>query len=166
MSYIVKNEYDWENECPVEPTPPITPTTFEVRYVDYDGSLLSTQQVLSGADAVPPTNPNRTSENLVFQAWSDPGTAIDNDLDIGAVYITDDNKTHLHINLSLNSGLNVTVYLNKTDTSTLTVDWGDTTSSTFTNTGNFNTGAHTYSAYGNYIIKLWISWGKVWLISI
>jgi hypothetical protein len=78
----------------------------------------------------------------------------------GGDEVPTDGKTHLFIRSTVVTGKNVILYLNKSDDSTLTVDWGDsTTNSTFTNTGNFNTGTHTYANYGDYTIKMWISSG-------
>lgn len=66
----------------------------------------------------------------------------------------------LYLRVTVATGLDVVLYLNKSDGSTLTVDWGDgSTNSTFTNTGNFNTGTHTYATYGDYQVKMWISSG-------
>lgn len=75
----------------------------------------------------------------------------------GGVTPTDD-KTHVFVRLTVASGKNLSLYLNKTDTSTLSIDWGDNITTTHTNNGNFNT-SHTYSDYGDYEIKIWISSG-------
>jgi hypothetical protein len=76
------------------------------------------------------------------------------------MYVTADGKTHAHVSLTVVSGLDLALYLYKSDTSTLTVDWGDGSQTTFTNTGGFNTGAHTYASYGDREITLWISSGS------
>ena len=137
------------------------PTTgdYLVRYIDIDGTVLKEQWVNSGQNATPPSNPNYDSSYLTFNAWSKSSTNITNHKDIGALYTTLNNKTYAFITLTTASGVAPTLYFNKSDGSTLTVDWGDGNQSAFTNTGNFNTGAHTYSATGNYIISIWISTG-------
>jgi len=100
------------------------------------------------------------NNELVFQDWTAPIDAvITTDTDIGAHYNTSDGKTHAHITLTVTSGLDITLYMNKNNTATMTVDWGDGTTSDYTNSGYFNTGAHTYPAIGDYVIKIWISSG-------
>lgn len=139
-----------------------TPTTgdYLVRYLDIDGTVLKEQYVNSGQNATPPANPNPDSSYIAFSVWSKASTNITNHKDIGALYATVNNKTYAFITLTTASGVAPTLYFNKSDGSTLTVDWGDNTTSTFTNSGNFNTGAHTYAAVGNYVISMWISSGS------
>lgn len=136
---------------------------FLVRFIDYDGTVLKEEWVDSGEDATPPTLPDHSADcsggGLTFQEWNNPYTNITQDLDIGATYIPADGKTHIKINLNTSTGLGVPIYLNKSDGSTLTVDWGDGTQSTFTNVANFNTGIHTYATIGAYEITMWISVG-------
>lgn len=139
-----------------------TPTTgdYLVRYLDIDGTVLKEQYVNSGQNATPPTNPSIDSTYLTFNQWNKVSTNITFHRDIGALYTTLYNKTYAFITLTTASGVAPTLYFNKSDGSTLTVDWGDSTQSTFTNSGNFNTGAHTYAAVGNYVISMWISSGS------
>ncbi|HEY8390743.1 MAG TPA: leucine-rich repeat domain-containing protein, partial [Clostridia bacterium] len=96
---------------------------------------------------------------LTFQGWNNSYTNITGNKDIGAIYIPTDGKTHAFVRLTVASGKNVSLYLNKTDTSTLSIDWGDNITTTHTNIGDFNT-SHTYSDYGDYEIKIWISSGS------
>lgn len=140
----------------------VAPTTgdYLVRYIDIDGTVLKEQYVNSGQNATPPSNPNIDSTYLTFNQWNKSSTNITNHKDIGALYTTLNNKTYAFITLTTASGVAPTLYFNKSDGSTLTVDWGDSTQSTFKNSGNFNTGAHTYSTTGNYIISIWISSGS------
>ena len=113
------------------------PTTgdYLVRYFDYDGTILKEQWVDSGEDATPPTSPSHSG--LTFQGWNRVSTNVTEDRDIGATYITSDGKTKAKIRLTTVSGKEPTLYLNKSDSSTLTIDWGDGTSNTYTNSGNF-----------------------------
>ena len=135
------------------------PTTgdYLVRYFDYDGTILKEQWVDSGEDATPPTSPSHSG--LTFQGWNRVSTNVTEDRDIGATYITSDGKTKVKIRLTTVSGKAPTLYLNKSDSSTLTIDWGDGTSNTYTNSGNFNV-SHTYTNYGDYEITMWISSGS------
>ena len=61
------------------------------------------------------------------------------------------------LRVTVATGKDVVLYLNKSDCSTLSVDWGDGSSNDFNNTGNFNTGYHIYASYGDYQVKMWIS---------
>lgn len=86
-------------------------------------------------------------------------TNLQNDLDIGAIYYPTDNKTHAFISVNAVTGLSPSFYFNKSDTSTLTISWGDGTSDyTTSSSGNLNT-SHTYSTAGTYEITIWISSG-------
>ena len=130
-----------------------------VRFLDYDGTILATRKVNTGQSAIAPTPP--TIAGLDFVEWNNAFTNIQADLDVGATRKTTDGKTHAVVRVTVPTGLDVTLFLNKSDGSTLTVDWGDSsTPDTFTNTGNFNTGAHTYAAVGDYEITLDITTGS------
>ena len=134
----------------------------DVNFYDYDGTLVASYTLNEAHNLTTlPTPP--AHDGLTFQGWNytlDKIKAATRSINVGAIYITTDGKTHLHIRLTPVSGLSVTLYLNKSDNSTLTVDWGDSTTSTFTNSGNFNTEAHQYPSAGDYTIKLWISSGS------
>ena len=116
--------------------------------------------VADGGTATLPPPPNPDPDYLIFSSWNNPSTNITSNRDIVATYSTTDGKTYAKIRLTAISGLSLTLYLNKNDSSTLTVDWGDGNTSTFTNSGNFNTGEHNYSEAGDYVITMWISSGS------
>ena len=128
-----------------------------VRYIDYDGTVLSTQFVATNGTATPPANPSH--DLLTFTEWNLAGTNITQDTDIGATYSTTDGKTYVFLTVTTVTTLTNTLYLNNSTNNTLSVDWGDGVTSTFTNSGNFNTEAHGYPSNGNYVVKLWISAG-------
>ena len=130
-----------------------------VRYFDVDGTLLKSQLVNNGQNATPPSNPNYDPTYLTFNTWNQVSTNVTSNRDIGAIYNTVDNKSYAFITLTTASGVAPTLYFNKSDGSTLSVNWGDGNTSTFTNSGNFNTGTHTYSTVGTYVISMWISSG-------
>ena len=138
---------------------PIGEGDYLVRYIDYDGTILKEKRVDSGGSVTPPTAP--THDGLTFDEWTATSTNVTSNLDIRAVYYTTDGKTMLGLRSTVVSGLDVVLYLNKSDGSTLTVDWGDGgANSTFNNSGDFNTGTHTYSTYGDYQVKMWVSSGS------
>jgi uncharacterized repeat protein (TIGR02543 family) len=129
-----------------------------VRFIDYDGTILKQQRVNSGNAATAPTVP--THAGLTFQEWNNAFSAVTGDIDVGATYITSDGKTHAKVRLTVPSGLSLTLFLNKSNADEMTVDWGhDSAVSTFTNSGNFNTGAHVFPDYGDYEITIWMSSG-------
>jgi hypothetical protein len=145
-------------EVPIDPSKPL------VRFIDYDGTILKQESVDIGGSATPPDLPDYSEATnkrpaLTFQGWNRDFTNITEDRDIGAIYIPTDGKTHAYVRLTKVSGKDVPLYLNKTDASTLSIDWGDGTTTTHTDSGNFNT-SHTYSDYGDYEIKIWISSGS------
>ena len=130
-----------------------------VRYIDYDGTILKQKRVDSGGSVTPPIAP--THDGLTFDEWTATSTNVTSNLNINAVYYTTDGKTMLYLRVTVATGKDVRLYLNKSDGSTLTVDWGDSSAnSTFTDIGNFNTGTHTYANYGDYEVKMWISSGS------
>ena len=138
-------------------TPLPTTGDHKVVFIDPFG-VLSEQYVMDGEDAVVPTP--KVYEHLTFTEWNSSTTNITSDKVIGATYSTTDGKSYAKIRLTTVSGLSPTLYLNKSDGSTLTVDWGDGTQNDYTNSGNFNTGAHTYAVAGDYVITMWISSGS------
>ena len=137
---------------------PVT-TGYQVQWIDIDGSILKREFVVSGGTATPPTiTPNYDPTYLVFNTWNYTDfTNIQAPTNIGAIYNTVDNKSYVKVTLDATSGLALTLYFTKSNADTMTVDWGDSTSNTYTNTGAFNTGAHTYPANGNYVISIWIT---------
>jgi hypothetical protein len=139
---------------------PIGEGDFLVRFLDYDGTILKQKRVDSGGSVIAPDAPTHTDIGLTFDEWTHATNNVTGGIDVGATYYTTDGKTHLFIRSTVVTGKDVVLYLNKSDGSTLTIDWGDgSANSTFTNTGNFDTGTHTYATYGDYTIKMWISSG-------
>lgn len=67
------------------PVPTATPDTLHtVRFLDWNGTVLKTEEVLTGESATPPENPTR--EGYYFEKWDKDFTNITSDLDIYAVY--------------------------------------------------------------------------------
>lgn len=142
---------------PMGGTSPVS-SGFEVRYFDPFGVLISSQKVASGGNAIPPTAP--TISLLTFYGWNNPGTNITRDEDIGGIYDTTDGKTYIFITLTNTTGSQPTLYFQKSTSATLTINWGDTTTSTTTGTGDLNiTKGAAYAAIGNYTITITCSGG-------
>ena len=65
---------------------------YTVRYLDYDGSVISTQTVGHGENATPPANPTR--EGYGFTGWVHNGQNIISSLDITAQYTANTNTPY------------------------------------------------------------------------
>lgn len=120
---------------------------YEVRLIDYDGSILDTQYLNSGDVYSLPEFP--THDRLVAQEYvattditDNTVTVTDSDIDIGITYTTASGLSEFDITLTKATGLSVT--LNVTDG---TINWGDGSSETVTTSIS-----HTYADYGNYTI--------------
>ena len=74
-------------------------------------------------------------------------------MDIGATYVTTDGKTHALIEVLPTTGYGFEINVNKADTATMTIAWGDGTNSTINTSGLIST-PHTYANYGEYEITL------------
>ena len=64
-----------------------TPVEYTVSFVDFDGTVISTQSVKLGADATAPEAPVR--EGYVFSGWDKTFTAVEADLTVTATYVED-----------------------------------------------------------------------------
>lgn len=136
---------------------------YMVRFIDYDGTILKTVYCDTGESATPPSAP--THDDLTFLGWNHTATeltSIAHELDVGAMFITTDEKTHLHITLNAVTGLSPTLYFYQPSGSVVSIEWGDGNTKTVTTSGNVSY-SHTYSASGNYVIKLWIVSGNVYV---
>ena len=116
---------------------------FLVQVIDYDGTVLKSSRLNTGATF---TLPNVPSHNgLVFDGWSSPVTITSNtvtvtnsDITIGPMFHTTSGLSEFDITLTTVTGLNVTLNMSGTK------NWGDGTSDTLT--------THTYSSVGDYTI--------------
>ena len=129
-----------------------------VRFLDADGTVISTQYVPVGGSAVLPPTPH-LDPALTFDGWTGAYTNVQAPIDIIASYHPTDEYTHYNIILNSITGLTTTLYFSKSDGSTLTVDWGDGTVVTSTATGNA-TLSHTFAAAGNYSVRAAITSGS------
>ena len=75
-------------------------------------------------------------------------------MNVGAMYITDDGATRLHIRIATIGRMTVPLYIFQTVANGVTIDWGDgSAEETLVGTGNVNT-THTYDEPGDYVISL------------
>lgn len=131
----------------------------DVRFIDYDGTLLysySASDFLSLTEM--PENP--THEGLTSQGWNwtlaDAKTQVTEmgTCDIGQMYITDDGKTRIYIELPfgrLSPCLGVAV------NGKIEIDWGDDSEASVLSGTSLSSSysiQHDYATDGNYIITL------------
>ena len=128
----------------------------DVTFIDYDGSVLysyslAEAQALTGLPALP------SHEGLVCQGWNwtlEAIKSLNRPVTVGAMYITDDGATRLHIRIATVGRMTVPLYIGQTVANGVSIDWGDgSTAKTLSGTGNVNT-SHTYAEPGDYIISL------------
>ena len=128
----------------------------DVTFIDYDGSVLYSYslgeaQELTELPALP------THDGLVCQGWNWTLEAIkvlNRPVTVGAMYITDDGATRLHIRIATVDRMTVPLHIGQTVANGVSIDWGDgSAAETLAGTGNKNT-THTYAEPGDYMISL------------
>lgn len=128
----------------------------DVNFYDYDGTLVASYS-LSEAQSLTALPDGPTHDGLTFQGWNyslEKVKAFTCPMNVGAMYITDDGKTRLHIRLAAEGRMNVPLYISQAVANGVTIDWGDgSATQTLAGTGNVNT-THTYANIGDYVITL------------
>ena len=128
----------------------------DVNFYDYDGALVASY-TLAEAQALTTLPDGPAHDGLVFQGWNWPLekiNALTRPMNVGAMYITDDGKTRLHIRIWDTVRSNVPLYISQTVANGVTIDWGDgSATEALSGTGNVNT-THQYTAVGDYTITL------------
>ncbi len=128
----------------------------DVRFYDYDGTLLHSY-ALEDIELLNELPPLPKHYGLTCQGWNwtlDELKSISYGVNIGALYITDDEATKLHIEIPNTSMLTIPLCFNQTTSAGVAVDWGDgSTTETVSETGNVSL-THTYRRKGKYTISL------------
>ena len=128
----------------------------DINFYDYDGTLVASYS-LSEAQSLTALPDGPTHDGLTFQGWNytlEKVKAFTRPMNVGAMYITDDGKTRLHIRIAAEGRMNVPLYISQTVANGVTIDWGDgSATETLAGTGNVNT-MHTYASIGDYTITL------------
>lgn len=128
----------------------------DVTFIDYDGSVLYSYsmeeaQALTELPALP------THDGLVCQGWNwtlEDIKALNRPVIVGAMYITDDGATRLHIRIATVGRMTVPLYIYQSVENGVSIDWGDgSVAETLAGTGYVNT-SHTYAKPGDYTILL------------
>ena len=128
----------------------------DVTFIDYDGSVLYSYS-LAEAQALTELPSLPSHDGLVCQGWNwtlEAIKALNRPVTVGAMYITDDGATRLHIRIATVGRMTVPLYIGQTVANGVSIDWGDgSTTQTLSGTGNINT-SHTYAEPGDYVISL------------
>ena len=128
----------------------------DVNFYDYDGTLVASY-TLAEAQALTALPDGPAHDGLTFQGWNytlEKVKAFTRPMNVGAMYITDDGKTRLHIRIAAEGRMNVPLYISQTVANGVTIDWGDgSATETLAGTGSVNT-THTYASIGDYTITL------------
>ena len=128
----------------------------DVNFYDYDGTLVASY-TLAEAQALTALPDGPTHNGLTFQGWNWPLEkihALTRPMNVGAMYITDDGATRLHIRIATVGRMTVPLYIGQTVANGVSIDWGDgSAAETLASTGNVNT-SHAYAEPGDYVISL------------
>ena len=128
----------------------------DVNFYDYDGTLVASY-TLAEAQALTALPDGPAHDGLTFQGWTwslEDINALTRPMNVGAMYITDDGKTRLHIRIWDTARSLVPLRISQTVANGVTIDWGDgSATETLAGTGNVNT-THKYTAEGDYTITL------------
>lgn len=144
-----------------------TATKNAVTFYDYDGTIRYsyTSEEFLALTEMPPLP---TQQGLICQEWNwsyeDAMEYVEEYgvLDVGATYITDDDKTRLYIRIAAEGRMDVPLYFQQTVANGVTIDWGDgSATETLEGTGKVNT-THRYASVGDYMISLDVAEGCSW----
>ncbi len=139
-------------------TTPLTSGDHRIFTFGVNGDLIDTQWVNDGEDGVVPTAP--TVVDHTFYGYNGSYTNVTEDRFISAIYDTTGGESRILFRASINTGLQPKIYINKSDTATLTVNWGDGNSQTTTASGNTSiTKTAVYANEGDYTITVTCSGG-------
>lgn len=142
------------------------PEESDINFWDYEGTLLYawTFAELATKTELPPLP---SHDGLVCQGWNwtlqdikDAGR----ELDIGALYITDDGKTRLYVDVDTETWDDFVLNYWQSNINTTTVDWGDGTTPETKDASSWIEHRHVYAASGSYVITMSVKEGTtMWL---
>lgn len=128
----------------------------DVTFYDYDGTVLygfTKEEFLAMSEM--PALP--TQEGLICQGWNQTFefaqefVAKYGLMDLGALYITDDGATRIHIEIAANN-TTIPLIFYQSQNNGITINWGDGNSQT--TSGMYPSLNHTYTNAGEYVISL------------
>lgn len=138
-----------------------TPKESDINFWDYDGTLLYswTLAELAIKTELPPLP---SHDGLICQGWNwtlqdikDAGR----ELDIGALYITDDGKTRIYVDVDTETWDDFVLNYWQDPRNATTVDWGDGTTPETVNKDSWIEHRHVYAASGSYVITMSVKEG-------
>ena len=133
----------------------------DINFWDYDGALLYswTFAELATKTELPPLP---SHDGLVCQGWNwtladikDAGR----ELDIGAMYITDDGKTRIYVDVDTETWDDFVLNYWQSNINATTVDWGDGTTPETKNASSYIEHRHVYASSGSYVIMMSVKEG-------
>lgn len=137
------------------------PKESDINFWDYDGTLLYawTLAELATKTELPPLP---SHDGLICQGWNwtlqdikDAGR----ELDIGALYITDDGKTRLYVDVDTETWDDFVLNYWQDPRNATTVDWGDGTTPESKNADSWVEHRHVYASSGSYVITMSVKEG-------
>lgn len=137
------------------------PKESDINFWDYDGTLLYswTLAELATKTELPPLP---SHDGLICQGWNwtlqdikDAGR----ELDIGALYITDDGKTRLYVDVDTETWDDFVLNYWQDPRNATTVDWGDGTTPETKNADSYIEHRHVYASSGSYVITMSVKEG-------
>lgn len=137
------------------------PKESDINFWDYDGTLLYawTLAELATKTELPPLP---SHDGLICQGWNwtlqdikDAGR----ELDIGALYITDDGKTRLYVDVDTETWDDFVLNYWQDPRNATTVDWGDGTNPETKNADSYIEHRHVYASSGSYVITMSVKEG-------
>ena len=129
--------------------------TWDVTFVDYDGTILSHYEIPMNGTVVFPDAPNHEDEGLIFDEWNctetDASKYYDDEMYrtivIGPIYHTsqewEDEYTHIYMRYP-KTGVSYGLCIQPTVSNGVVIDWGDGTTTT-TNASSLKLYSHTYT---------------------
>ena len=137
------------------------PKESDINFWDYDGTLLYswTFAELATKTELPPLP---SHDGLICQGWNwtlqdikDAGR----ELDIGALYITDDGKTRIYVDVDTETWDDFVLNYWQSHHNATTVDWGDGTTPETKYDYSWVEHRHVYAASGSYVITMSVKEG-------
>jgi hypothetical protein len=137
------------------------PKESDINFWDYDGTLLYswTLAELATKTELPPLP---SHDGLICQGWNwtlqdikDAGR----ELDIGALYITDDGKTRIYVDVDTETWDDFVLNYWQAPRNATTVDWGDGTTPETVNKDSWIEHRHVYASSGSYVITMSVKEG-------
>ena len=138
-----------------------TPEESDINFWDYDGTLLHawTLAEMASKTALPPLP---SHNGLICQGWNwtlADIKAAGRELEIGALYITDDGKTRLYVDVDTETWDDFVLNYWQSNANATTVDWGDGTTPESVNSSSYVEHRHVYADSGAYVITMTIAEG-------